>query len=74
MAHALAGALGILLGGLLGEQLGTSTAIVVGVVGGLTSFAWLWRSPIRKLNHLPDVLRSDAMPRTDHVGDTHAGT
>jgi len=74
VAHALAGTLGILFGGLLGEQLGTSTAIVVGVVGGLTSFAWLWRSPIRKLNHLPDVLRSDAMPRADYVGHTHAGT
>ena len=49
VAHAASGTLGILLGGVLGEQLGVGAAIVVGVVGGLFSFVWLWRSPIRGL-------------------------
>ena len=52
-AHAASGTLGILLGGILGEQFGMNAAILVGVVGGLFSFVWLWRSPIRGLDAFP---------------------
>src|SRR6266702_7146553 len=52
VTHALAGILGLLVGGLLGEQLGPGAAIVVGVLGGLTSFVWLWASPIGELEDL----------------------
>ena len=53
VAHAASGRFGILVGGALGEQFGTSAAIVFGVVGGLFSFVWLWRSPIRSLRAFP---------------------
>jgi MFS family permease len=53
VAHALSGALGILLGGTIADQVGTSGAILVGVIGGLFSFLWLWCSPIRRLGALP---------------------
>jgi predicted MFS family arabinose efflux permease len=53
-AHAASGTLGLLLGGVLGEQFGTNTVILVGVVGGLFSFVWLWRSPVRRLDAFPD--------------------
>jgi hypothetical protein len=49
VAHAFSGALGIACGGALGEGIGLSAAITVGVVGGLFSFLWLWRSPVRHL-------------------------
>jgi predicted MFS family arabinose efflux permease len=52
-AHAASGTLGILVGGILGEQFGMNAAILVGVVGGLFSFVWLWRSPIRGLDAFP---------------------
>jgi predicted MFS family arabinose efflux permease len=55
VAHATAGALGILLGGVLGEKVGMEAAIRVGVVGGLFSFLWLWRAPIRDLHALPSA-------------------
>jgi hypothetical protein len=42
-------ALRIVLGGALAEASGSSAAIVVGVLGGLISFVWVWRSPIRRL-------------------------
>ena len=53
VAHVASGTLGILVGGVIGEQFGTTAAIVVGVVGGLFSFVWLWRSPIRSLKAFP---------------------
>ena len=53
VAHAASGTLGLLLGGVLAEQFGTSAAISVGVGGGLFSFVWLWRSPIRGLEVFP---------------------
>jgi predicted MFS family arabinose efflux permease len=53
VAHALSGTLGIALGGVLGDRFGVSTAITVGVIGGLFSFLWLWRSPLRGLSALP---------------------
>jgi predicted MFS family arabinose efflux permease len=52
VTHALSRVLGLTLGGLLGEHLGLSAAVVIGVLGGCTSFLWLWRSPIVRLHHL----------------------
>ena len=52
-AHAASGTLGILLGGILGEQFGMNAAILVGVVGGLFSFVCLWRSPVHRLDVIP---------------------
>ena len=56
VAHAMAGTLGLVVGGVLGDRLGASAAILVGVLGGLTSFVWLWRSPVGALERLPDSL------------------
>jgi hypothetical protein len=50
VVHAVAGVLGLVVGGALGEHLGPSSAIVAGVLGGLTSFVWLWRSPVGALH------------------------
>jgi predicted MFS family arabinose efflux permease len=55
VSHALAGTVGLIVGGVLGERFGTSVAVLVGVLGGLMSFLWLWRSPIRQLQHFSDV-------------------
>jgi len=55
VAHALAGTLGLLLGAVLGEHLGLGAAIIVGVLGGLGAFLWLWRSPIPRLQALPEL-------------------
>jgi len=55
VSHALAGTLGLIVGGVLGERFGTSVAVSVGVFGGLISFVWLWRSPIRQLQQFSDV-------------------
>jgi len=55
VAHAASGTLGLLLGGLLGEQFGTSAAISVGVLGGVFSFVWPWRSVIRGLDVFPQA-------------------
>jgi MFS family permease len=51
--HAVAGILGLSFGGLLGTTLSPSAAIVVGVIGGLTSFVCLLFSPLRNLHELP---------------------
>lgn len=50
--HAVAGILGLAFGGLLGTTLTPAAAIVVGVIGGLTSFIWLLFSPLRNLHEL----------------------
>ncbi len=55
VAHALAGTLGLLLGAVLGEHVGLGAAIIVGVLGGLGAFLWLWRSPIPRLQALPEL-------------------
>ena len=52
VAHAVAGVLGLAAGGLLGTVFAPAAAIVVGVIGGLTSFAWLLRSPLRSLDEV----------------------
>ncbi|MBV9355984.1 MAG: MFS transporter [Chloroflexi bacterium] len=55
VSHAVAGTLGLVVGGVLGERYGASAAIVVGVFGGLTSFLWVWFSPIRTLEQMPNT-------------------
>jgi hypothetical protein len=55
VAHAVAGVLGLAVGGFLGSSLDASAAILVGVMGGLVSFAWLLPGPLRKLEQLPAV-------------------
>jgi MFS family permease len=51
--HAAAGILGLTFGGLLGTTLTPAAAIVVGVIGGLTSFICLLFSPLHTLHELP---------------------
>ncbi|MBV9324771.1 MAG: MFS transporter [Chloroflexi bacterium] len=51
--HAVAGILGLTFGGLLGTAVSPAAAIVVGVLGGLTSFICLLFSPLRNLHELP---------------------
>jgi hypothetical protein len=53
VSHAVAGTAGLVVGGVLGEQLGTSAPILIGVLGGLTSFVWLLQSPIPQLAQVP---------------------
>jgi MFS family permease len=53
VSHAVAGTAGLVVGGVLGEQLGTSVPILIGVLGGLTSFVWLLQSPIPELAQIP---------------------
>jgi MFS family permease len=53
VVHAVAGVLGLTVGGLLGTLLSPAAAIVVGVIGGLTSFVCLLFSPLHKLDELP---------------------
>jgi predicted MFS family arabinose efflux permease len=49
VAHAVSRVLGLALGGLLGEFGGMGSAVVLGVVGGICSFVWVWRSPVLAL-------------------------
>jgi predicted MFS family arabinose efflux permease len=46
-------ALGSLIGGLLAEQIGLRPTLLVGTLGGLTSFLWLFFSPVRTLREQP---------------------
>jgi small basic protein len=55
VAHAVAGVLGLAVGGFLGSGVDTSVAILVGVIGGLVSFAWLVPGPLRKLQRLSEA-------------------
>ena len=64
--HAVAGLLGLVVGGIIGEQLGPGVAIATGVIGGLTSFAWLC---ISELGDLKDVTTAfDAGSPPDATG------
>jgi MFS family permease len=45
--------LGSLVGGALGEVLGLRAAVLVGVLGSLTAFLWVLRSPVRTLRQVP---------------------
>ena len=60
VAHAVAGALGLLVGGIVGERFGPGAAIALGVGGGLTSFLWLSASPIGTLHDLSDCTSAQA--------------
>ena len=52
VVHAIAGVLGLVVGGLLGERINPSTAVVVGVMGGLISFVRLVPTPLRTLRRI----------------------
>ena len=46
--------LGSLAGGAIGIAYGLHTAIVVGVVGGLFTFLWVFLSPVRSIETMPE--------------------
>jgi MFS family permease len=55
--------IGGLLGGLSGELLGVRATLVVGIVGMMASFLWVFFSPVRGVHALPesaDELPADA--------------
>jgi predicted MFS family arabinose efflux permease len=51
VAHGI-GTVGILAGGLLGSAIGPRRALLVAVVGGMSSVVWLVASPIRHMDHV----------------------
>jgi len=48
--------LGSLAGGILGATLGLYPAIAIGVVGGLFTFLWVFLSPVRSIETMPEPL------------------
>ncbi len=46
--------LGSLAGGILGTALGLYPAILVGVLGGLFTFLWVFLSPVRSMERIPE--------------------
>ena len=46
--------LGALIGGALGDAIGLRPTILIGTLGGLTSFLWIFFSPVRKLKTQPE--------------------
>jgi hypothetical protein len=48
--------LGSLAGGILGATLGLYWAMVVGIVGGLFTFLWVFLSPVRAIEDMPEPL------------------
>ena len=47
---------GAITGGVLAEVFGLREAIVVGVIGGIFSFLWVFLSPVRSLKHVPEPM------------------
>jgi predicted MFS family arabinose efflux permease len=47
--------LGGLLGGLSGELLGVRATLVVGIIGMMAAFLWVFFSPLRGLQSLPEA-------------------
>lgn len=48
--------LGALMAGVMGEWLGVRAALVVGAVLALGTVVWVWRSPLRRLDSLPEAV------------------
>ncbi len=48
--------LGGLVGGALGELLGLRPAMIVGAIGGMLAFLWVFASPVRALERIPEVV------------------
>ncbi len=47
---------GAITGGVLAEVFGLREAIVIGVIGGLFSFLWVFLSPVRSLKDVPEPM------------------
>src|SRR6266496_934432 len=47
---------GAIAGGVLAEVFGLREAIVIGVIGGLFSFLWVFLSPVRSLKDVPEPM------------------
>jgi len=47
---------GAIAGGVLAEVFGLRGAIVLGVIGGIFSFVWVFLSPVRSLKHVPEPM------------------
>ena len=47
---------GAIAGGVLAEVFGLREAIVIGVIGGIFSFLWVFLSPVRSLKHVPEAM------------------
>ena len=47
---------GAITGGVLAEVFGLREAIVIGVIGGIFSFLWVFLSPVRSLKHVPEPM------------------
>ena len=47
---------GAITGGVLAEVFGLREAIVIGVIGGIFSFLWVFLSPVRSLKHVPEAM------------------
>lgn len=52
--------LGGLIGGLSGELLGVRATLVVGIVGTMAAFLWIFFSPVRELQTLPEQAEEPA--------------
>ncbi|HEX9196842.1 MAG TPA: MFS transporter, partial [Candidatus Bathyarchaeia archaeon] len=47
---------GAIAGGVLAEVFGLREAIVIGVIGGIFSFLWVFLSPVRSLKDVPEPM------------------
>ncbi len=47
---------GAIAGGVLAEVFGLKEAIVIGVIGGIFSFLWVFLSPVRSLKRVPEPM------------------
>src|SRR5438034_1022354 len=47
---------GAITGGVLAEVFGLREAIVIGVIGGIFPFLWVFLSPVRSLKHVPEPM------------------
>jgi MFS family permease len=53
---------GTIVGGIIAEVLGLREAMAIGVLGGVTGFAFLWFSPIRTMHGVPADFTVTATP------------
>jgi MFS family permease len=58
--------IGALVGGALGSWLGLRETILIGAIGGGTSFLWILLSPQRHLREMPEPIEEE--PRTTELG------
>jgi MFS family permease len=51
--------IGAFMGGLLGESIGLRSTIIIGAVGSLAPFLWVYFSPVRRLKDVPAPAETD---------------